>query len=301
MAITIDQFALGSFHYIRYPFSFFLDSAVRLGMKNIEIWGVAPHVYADDLDGPRLAALRAQIEQRGLNPVCFCPEQTTYPLDISSEDPSLRERSVRFLQRSIEVGAALGAPLFLLCPGRGWLNAPIQPAWDACRRSIEALVPVAEREGVTMVLETQKTFDTSYMLRARDQRRMLDEVASPRLKAMIDFSQMTCFGDTIRTNLELLGEDIRHIHMTALYCQDLDLSLEGDELLRRYPHGRPVNSHINFNNGNNPIIRYLRQLDKAGYSHYVTIEICARTSYADPETHAKNALEMIRKDFLGEE
>ena len=23
MAITIDQFALGSFHYIRYPFSFF--------------------------------------------------------------------------------------------------------------------------------------------------------------------------------------------------------------------------------------------------------------------------------------
>lgn len=301
MAITIDQFALGSFHYIRYPFSFFLDSAVRLGMKNIEIWGVAPHVYADDLDGPRLAALRAQIEQRGLNPVCFCPEQTTYPLDISSEDPSLRERSVRFLQRSIEVGAALGAPLFLLCPGRGWLNAPIQPAWDACRRSIEALVPVAEREGVTMVLETQKTFDTSYMLRARDQRRMLDEVASPRLKAMIDFSQMTCFGDTIHTNLELLGEDIRHIHMTALYSQDLDLSLEGDELLRRYPHGRPVNSHINFNNGNNPIIRYLRQLDKAGYSHYVTIEICARTSYADPETHAKNALEMIRKDFLGEE
>ena len=301
MAITIDQFVLGSFHYIRYPFSFFLDSAVRLGMKNIEIWGVAPHVYADDLDGPRLAALRAQIEQRGLNPVCFCPEQTTYPLDISSEDPSLRERSVRFLQRSIEVGAALGAPLFLLCPGRGWLNAPIQPAWDACRRSIEALVPVAEREGVTMVLETQKTFDTSYMLRARDQRRMLDEVASPRLKAMIDFSQMTCFGDTIRTNLELLGEDIRHIHMTALYCQDLDLSLEGDELLRRYPHGRPVNSHINFNNGNNPIIRYLRQLDKAGYSHYITIEICARTSYADPETHAKNALEMIRKDFLGEE
>ena len=84
MAITIDQFALGSFHYIRYPFSFFLDSAVRLGMKNIEIWGVAPHVYADDLDGPRLAALRAQIEQRGLNPACFCPEQTTYPLDISS-------------------------------------------------------------------------------------------------------------------------------------------------------------------------------------------------------------------------
>lgn len=301
MAITIDQFALGSFHYIRYPFSFFLDSAVRLGMKNIEIWGVAPHVYADDLDGPRLATLRAQIEQRGLNPVCFCPEQTTYPLDISSEDPSLRERSVRFLQRSIEVGAALGAPLFLLCPGRGWLNAPIQPAWDACRRSIEALVPVAEREGVTMVLETQKTFDTSYMLRAKDQRQMLDEVASPRLKAMIDFSQMTCFGDTIHTNLELLGEDIRHIHMTALYCQDLDLSLEGDELLRRYPHGRPVNSHINFNNGNNPIIRYLRQLDKAGYSHYITIEICARTSYADPETHAKNALEMIRKDFLGEE
>lgn len=298
MAITYDKLAVGSFHYIRYPFTYFLDSAVRLGVKNIEIWGVAPHVYADDVSPARARELEREIASRDLNPVCYCPEQCMYPVDIGSTDDVLRCRSVDFLSRSIELGAALGAPLFLLCPGRGWLDAPIEPAWDACRRSIETLVRTAEREKVTIVIETQKTFDTTFMLRAADQRRMIDEIGSPWFKAMVDTTQMTVFGDTPESNMRILGDDLRHMHLTALYAEGLDLSLEGDALLAKYPHGRPVSSHMIFENGNNPIVRYLRQFDKLGYDHYVTIEICTRPSYITPEKHVRDAIDMLKQDFF---
>ncbi len=298
MAITFDKLAVGSFHYIRYPFTYFLDSAVRLGIPNIEIWGVAPHVYADDVSPERAKQLAHEIHVRKLNPVCFCPEQCMYPFDIGSTDSILRERSVDFMKRSIQLGAALGAPLFLLCPGRGWLNEPIKPAWDACRKSIEEMVPVAEKENVTIVIETQKTFDTSFMLRAADQRKMIDEVDSPFFKAMVDTTQMTCFGDTPADNMRILGDDLRHMHLTALYSEGLDLTLQGDALLAKYPHGRPVSSHMNFENGNNPIVRYLREFDKLGYDHYVTIEICTRTSYIEPEKHVKDAVYMLNQDFF---
>lgn len=296
--MKMEQFAIGSFHYIRYPFETFLESALRLGVNKIEIWGVAPHIYADDMSSERITQTARAISSRGLTPVCFCPEQNMYPFDIASSDPILRERSVSFLRRSIQLGAALGAPLFLLCPGHGWLNEPPEIPWAACRRSIEELLPTAEKEGVTMVLETQNKWDTSFMHRARDQRRMLDEIGHERFKAMLDVSQMTQFGDDIQTNVELLGDDIRHMHLTALYSADLDLSLKGDALMKRYPNGRPVSSHMNFNNGNNPIVRYLRQLDKAGYRHAITLEICTRTSYPDPEAHMRDALDLLRKDYF---
>ena len=44
-----EQFALGSFHYPRYSLKYFLDSAQRLGFENVEIWGVAPWAYPEDL------------------------------------------------------------------------------------------------------------------------------------------------------------------------------------------------------------------------------------------------------------
>lgn len=296
--IGFDQLAVGSFHYIRYPFTYFLDSAKRLGVRNIEVWGVAPHVYADDVTPQRAAQLKKEIDGRGLHLVCFCPEQNIYPFDIASTDEVLRGRSVDFMKRSIELGAALGAPKFLLCPGRGWLGEDVTPAWEACRKSIEEMLPVAEKENVLIVIETQNKFDCSFMNRAVDQRRMLDEVNHPHFKAMLDVSQMTQFGDTIESNLRILGDDIRHMHLTALYSQDLDLSLTGDDLLQKYPAGRPVSSHMNFNNGNNPIVRYLRQLERGGYEHYITVEICTRPSYIEPEKHVKEALDLLRADFF---
>lgn len=295
--LSQEQFSLGSYHYIRYPFSYFLDSAVRLGFSNIEIWGVAPHVFWEDLTAQDIAKIKMEIETRNLRVVCFCPEQNTYPYNIASADAALRRRSVRYLQESIRLGAALGAQKILICPGSSFYGGDNCDEWAYCRDSIEKLLPAAEREQVTLVAETQSKHDCTFFNTAADQRRLLDEISHPRLKAMLDVSQMTQYGDTIADNLSILGNDLVHMHLTASYSDSLDLTLQGEELRRRHPNGRPLNTHINFSAGNNPVVDYLKQMGEGGYSHFVTLEICERSCFFDPEFFAAEGLNMMKQSL----
>lgn len=290
--LSREQFALGSFHYPRYTFAYFLESAKRLGIKNIEVWGVTPHIYADDLTAADLNRLRGEIQSRGLSLICFCPEQNTYPINIGATDKALRERSLRFMEKSITAGAELGAPTVLLCPGSNCLDEDPEEGWNIRRDSIARLVKTAQKENVLLVIETQNKCDCSSMHTVAEQRRLLDEINHPNFKAMLDVSQMTQFGDTIADNLFVLGDDLRHVHLTAAYAHDLDLTLQGEALRKQYPNGRPLDTHMDFRGGNNPILKYLRQLGQGGYAHYITLEICARSSYLNPEQAAKKALDI---------
>ncbi|TCL41847.1 sugar phosphate isomerase/epimerase family protein [Harryflintia acetispora] len=293
--LKFEQFAIGSFHYPRYPLCYFLDSVQRLEVKNIELWGVAPHLYVDDLTGADVKAIKREIDARGLRLICYCPEQNTYPFNISSTNKALRERSIAFMERSIVLGAQLGAPTFLLCPGTGFLNEDPGEAFKLLCDAAQRLLPTAHREGVTIVAETQTWHDCNILHTAADQRRLLDEVNDPAFKAMLDVSQMTIYGDTIADNLQILGDDIRHMHLTSSYSDSLDLTLQGDALRQKYPDGRPLSTHIGFRAGNNPIIDYLRQMGEGGYSHYISLEICARECFGDPEFYAREGLEMMKQ------
>jgi protein FrlC len=287
-----EQFALGSFHYPRYSLKYFLDSAQRLGFENVEIWGVAPWAYPEDLSAADCENIRREIESRGLKHICYCPEQNTYPINIAASLPQVRERSLKIMEKAIRVCAATGSQTFLLCPGSGSLDEDFEEGWKLRRESVERLVKTAEREGVTMVIETQNFDDCNDMHTVAEQRRLLDEVDHPNFKAMIDVSQMTQFGDTVADNLRVLGDDLRHMHLTAAYDPCLDLTLQGEELRGRYPYGRPISTHMDFRGGNNPILRYLKEMGEGGYRHYVTIEICSRECYIDAETAAQRAFEI---------
>ncbi|MDD2955605.1 MAG: sugar phosphate isomerase/epimerase [Oscillospiraceae bacterium] len=285
-----EQFALGSFHYPRYSLNYFLDSAQRLGFQNVEIWGVAPWAYPEDLSAADCQRISRDIASRGLKHICYCPEQNTYPVNIGASLPGVRERSLQIMEKALKVCAATGSETFLLCPGSSSLDEDFEEGWKIRRESIERLVKTAEKEGVTMVIETQNYADCNTMHTVAEQRRILDEVNHPNFKAMIDVSQMTQFGDTIADNLRVLGDDLRHMHLTAAHSECLDLTLQGKALLEKYPHGRPMSTHMDFRGGNNPIVRYLKEMGAGGYSHYVTIEVCDRGCFLDPEPVAASAL-----------
>ena len=40
MGIRRERFALGSYHYMRYPLEYFLDTAVELEMSAVELWEI---------------------------------------------------------------------------------------------------------------------------------------------------------------------------------------------------------------------------------------------------------------------
>ena len=49
--ISRSRFALGSYHYLRYPMEYFLDTAVELGIENVELWAAAPQLFLQLMGG----------------------------------------------------------------------------------------------------------------------------------------------------------------------------------------------------------------------------------------------------------
>ena len=73
--ISKERFALGSYQYLRYPFEYFLDTAVLLGMQNVELWAAGPSFCLDTMDEAQLIEKAAQIRSRELSVCCITPEQ----------------------------------------------------------------------------------------------------------------------------------------------------------------------------------------------------------------------------------
>ena len=101
--ISKSQVAIGNYHYVAYSFDYFLNSVKSIGAENIELWGAKPHFCVDDQNRESVREFRKRVEDKGLSLICFCPEQNTYPVDISCRDTSLRKRSIEHMKRAIEI------------------------------------------------------------------------------------------------------------------------------------------------------------------------------------------------------
>ena len=101
--ISKSQVAIGNYHYVAYSFDYFLNSVKSIGAENIELWGAKPHFCVDDQNRESVREFRKCVEDKGLSLICFCPEQNTYPVDISCRDTSLRKRSIEHMLSLIHI------------------------------------------------------------------------------------------------------------------------------------------------------------------------------------------------------
>lgn len=292
--ISKSQIAVGNYHYVSWSFDYFLKSIRDMGAENIELWGAKPHFCVDDQDKASVRELRKKIEGSGLRLICFCPEQNTYPVDISCREEKLRRRSIEHMKRAIEITAGLGTERMLLCPGSGYIDEPEEDIWERCRNSVNELAAAAADWGVSLMLETQSQEESLFLNTVQQQRRMVEEVGHPNLKAMVDTVQLAQFDQDIRSSIETLGIDnVRHVHLGNTLVRDRTWYEAGiSERLRR---GRWVNGHIGFREGNLPLRQYLEELAVAGYKGYITIEICQRAYFMDAHRYAEEAYEHVTK------
>lgn len=72
--IPKDRFALGSYQYLRYPFSYFLDTAAELEIRNVELWAAGPTFCLDTMDEGQLREKAAELRARELSVCCITPE-----------------------------------------------------------------------------------------------------------------------------------------------------------------------------------------------------------------------------------
>jgi protein FrlC len=297
--ISKSQVAIGNYHYVAYSFDYFLNSVKSIGAENIELWGAKPHFCVDDQNRESVREFRKRVEDKGLSLICFCPEQNTYPVDISCRDTSLRKRSIEHMKRAIEITSWLGADRMLLCPGNGYADEPEEDIWKRCRASMEDLSGTAKEQGVCLMLETQSQEESLFMNTVYQQKEMMNQVDHPSLKAMLDTVQLAQFDQSVRDDIKILGiENVRHVHLGNTLVQER--TWYDTQLPERLRRGRKVTGHIGLREGNLPIGQYLEELAAVGYKGYITIEICQRAYFMDAHRYAREAFDYVTGYMAGQ-
>ncbi|TCL44747.1 sugar phosphate isomerase/epimerase family protein [Harryflintia acetispora] len=261
-------------HYKFYTLEYFLDSMVRLGVESVELWGAYPHQLnklIDDKSYPPVKDVKRMIEERGLNLVCYTPEQVIYPINIAAKESFIRDFSIRYFRDCLETAAELGTDRMLVTPGWGYFNEPVEEAWARCRESLQILGEHAEKCGIMIALENLRTDESNLVYNLPTLKRMLEEVGHPYVKGMVDTIPMAINGETVGDYLKGLGDDLIHIHF-----------LDGA------PRG-----HLAWGDGILPLDKYMKEIFEAGYQGALSLEITDNRYVFEPDEAVRKCAEAI--------
>ncbi len=274
MATTLkmDRFAAMNLIYSRCETKAFLDSVQRLGLSNIELWTEIPHFYEQDPSLSDAAALRKEIERRGLKLVCFIPEQCTLPYNIASPDRCVRQRSVEYYVRHMRIAAEFGAEKVLLTPGWYPWDKPTRDGWEYSEDSLRRVLPEAQACGVSPVLEILQPCESNLMYDLPTTRRYAERFSEDELNFCIDTVPVCLAGETLADYFRLLGGRLRHVHLID---------------------GTPT-GHLVLGDGNQPLRAHLNAMRAYGYEGFITLEFGARAYLTQPEFHMRRGLRFLR-------
>jgi protein FrlC len=273
--ILREQLTGMNLHYVHYPLEYFLDSMVRFGFRNIELWGGSPHFYVDETTAASdLKRIKKSIADRDLTVVCFTPEQVIYPINIAAKEVEIRERSIEYFVKSAEASKELNAPRMLITPGYGYENEPVEEAWKRSQESLAILAERASRLDLTLLLEPLTRLESNIIHDMTSLKLMLNEIRSPHLKAILDTIPMALSNLDIRQAHEILQEDLAYIHF-----------IDG-------PDG-----HLLWGDGNLPLGDYVNQLNEIGYNGYLSLEYTLFDYVREPDRVIEKTLERLAPYF----
>jgi protein FrlC len=103
--------------FYRYSLLKAIHRIERLGYNAVEIWEGTPHAFYADMTFSKISETKAVIDDFGLDIFNFIPVQFRYPVNIAASDEVIRQRSVDYLKKNIDLAIALNSPYVNLCPG----------------------------------------------------------------------------------------------------------------------------------------------------------------------------------------
>jgi D-psicose/D-tagatose/L-ribulose 3-epimerase len=179
-----------------------LDKISSMGFDVIEI------TPGDEFRNLDPGMLRKAIEDRNLEvSLCGAFDDSN---DISSTDPSVKQKGIDFLRDytdwAKEIGAkVIGGPLFSALDKKRHLSDKERKAeWDRSADSLKRIGDHAVKKGVVIAIEPINRFEIDMINTAEQGCRMCDQVDNPSIKLMLDSFHMniedTTFGDNIRAS-----------------------------------------------------------------------------------------------------
>ncbi len=169
-----------------------LAEVARAGFEatqyNMSCSGLAP--LPDAIDGEVAAAVRTAAAATGVEVVAV-----SGTFNMIHPDRGVREDGLRRLAVLAEAAPAIGATLVTLCTGTRdpddqWRAHPdngTPEAWRDLLASMQAAVRIAENADVDLGIEPERA---NVVSSADAARRLIDEIASPRLKVVFDAANL---------------------------------------------------------------------------------------------------------------
>lgn len=152
--------------------------------------------------------------------------------NMAHPDASIREHGHEGLARVIRSASPLGASFVTLCTGtrseasmwRGHPDNDTADAWEDCRGSIVKALGLAQASDVTLLVEPEPANVVSSAVRAR---RLLDELAHPSLKIVLDPANIV-LSDRSRSPATVLEEAFDLLGPDIAFAHAKDLSQDGE-------------------------------------------------------------------------
>jgi D-psicose/D-tagatose/L-ribulose 3-epimerase len=181
-------------------------------LGHIRQWGFdLVEIAGFDFSAFPAAKVRNAVADAGLS--CNLCSALTGDMSLAGPEP---ERAFDFLRRAIEVAAEIGAKVLSgpFCAPVGYLpgRRRTDDEWRQCVDYLRRLGSVLDQHGVSLACEALNRFETYLLNTAADSKRLVDEVAHPRVGILFDTFHANIEEKRVADAVPLLGPRIKNVH-----------------------------------------------------------------------------------------
>ena len=248
--ITRNHLAGSNDHYIRLPFYEFAAAQKELGITNIELAGIAPHLWCDHLSPVQTAKVTEILEEAGIHIIAFSPKAYRYSL-CAKPDSIQVEATLNYYKNCINATAELGCSTMVVSPEGGCFDTDQESLWENCRQTLAQICREAEKQGIDVLIHSVPCEDSPILTSLDEVERMISEVSSGRLGAVLDLQIASMCGETISQWFDQLGKKIKLVRFT-----------DGN-----------YNGYRVWGEGCLPCQRFLEELKKTGYNGFLSLPL----------------------------
>lgn len=180
-------------------------------------------------DDARYRKVRVELDNLGLE--CTAVTIATRETNPISEEASARRAAVEALKQIIHTTQLLGGKV--LCgPVHSALShfvgrSRTEAEWGWCVETLREVADFAEQADVTLAVEALNRFESYFLNIAGDTRRLVDDIAHPRIRAMYDTFHANIEERSIPDAVAALAPVLAHVHIS-----ENDRGIPGQGLVR---------------------------------------------------------------------
>ena len=268
------KIALDPYMHRHLPLEALPDLAARLGYEWIELsprpdfleWFKAPRVFPD-----RVRTFKKALSDAGVGIASLLPMYRW-----ASNDEAERQAAVRHWRRAIEIAVEMGVDTLNSEFGRGphpdkgtcyccHTGSMIEACEDAWWRSMDELVPILEREGITLHIEPHPEDWVETLQPSVD---LIRTVNSKRVRFLYCAPHTFYFGDDVPAMIRECADVLAHVHVADTFNHKASSGL-------RYIVNPPgsaarVHQHLDIGQGEVPWDAFFGTLAEVGFDGIMT-------------------------------